>query len=498
MRFSSIRARVAIVSTVFALALVGTVAIGTYVLVANGMRSAALETADRLAGAAERAMNNSVMIAENSAEGMGLSGAAADEKVASIMTQAPPTPFAEGLAYEGSFALYVIEASGDSPRLVWRVGEQPEPDPGLRADAFRTGEVQRFQYGAQPLIAGMFVKADLGQYTTHLPVRIPGVSAAVLDISYVPHAQEATLDTTRLPMYILGAVALVGSLFITASSARWAMALIDNLTRTADSVDVGQLDIRLPEEGDNEVADLARSINRLIDNLQRRNEAQARFIADASHELATPVAGIRGYVNILRAWGAEDVALRDEAVGAIDRESRRMARLCSDLLSLIRSEEQVEYRQTRYDINAVCREVLANAATRYLDKKQEYTGPGEGALWLHGDPDRVEEALAILVDNACKYTPDGGKVSLTTRRARDRIVVEVSDTGVGIPEADLPNVFDRFYRSDLSRSQETGGFGLGLAIAKHIIDVSGGAITVRSVVGRGTTFGVSLPRQRGR
>lgn len=496
MRFSSIRARVAIVSTTFALALVGTVAIGTYVLVANGMRSAAMETADRLAGAAERAIASTVRTAEAAAHHDGLTDAEVADAVAEMITAAPPTPFAEGLAYEGSFSLHVADDPGDALRRVWSTGGDAGSDPDLRAEALAAGEARRYRPGPQPLITGMFVKADLGEYVTYVPVKIPGVSSAVLDVSYSPRAQEAILDATRVPMYSLGAIALLGSLLIAAGATRWAMSLIEDLKRTADSVDVGMLDIRLPEEGDNEVADLARSLNRLIDDLQRRNEAQARFIADASHELATPVAGIRGYVNILRAWGAEDVALRDEAVGAIDRESRRMARLCSDLLSLIRSEEQVEYRQTRYDVNAVCREVLANAATRYLDKSQEYTGPGEGALWLHGDPDRIEEALGILVDNACKYTPGGGHVSLTTRRSRDRVIIEVADSGVGIPEQDIPNVFERFYRSDLSRSQETGGFGLGLAIAKHIIDVSGGEISVRSVVGKGTVFEVALPRQR--
>ncbi|MDY0340891.1 MAG: HAMP domain-containing sensor histidine kinase [Coriobacteriia bacterium] len=498
MRLSSIRARVGIVSAVFAFTLVGSVAVGTYVLVANGMRSAAAETADRLTGAAEHAMTYAVRTAEDTVRAQGLEGLQAQKAIAERVAGAPPAPFSEGLAYEGSFALYVVDTPGDPPRLAWEIGDPLTVDPELRGEAFRTGEAQHLEPDVQPLIVGMFVKADLGQYTTYLPVQVPGFSAAVLDVSYPPRSQEVILDATRLPMYALGVVALLGSLLAAAGTTHWAMSLIENLKRTADLVDVGMLDIRLPEDGVNEVTDLARSLNRLIDNLQRRNEAQARFIADASHELATPVAGIRGYVNILRAWGAEDPALREEAVGAIDRESRRMARLCSDLLSLIRSEEQIEYRQTRYDVNAVCREVLANAATRYLEKSHEYTGPGEGALWLYGDPDRIEEALGILVDNACKYTHEGGQVSLKTRRARDRIIIEVSDTGVGIPEEDVPNVFARFYRSDLSRSQETGGFGLGLAIAKHIVDVSGGTITVLSDIGHGTVFEVSLPRQRGK
>jgi signal transduction histidine kinase len=201
-------------------------------------------------------------------------------------------------------------------------------------------------------------------------------------------------------------------------------------------------------------------------------------------------------VNILRAWGAEDPEMRDEAIAAIDRESRRMAKLCSDLLSMIRSEEILEFKHVRYDINAVAREVLANAATRYIDKHLEFLGPEEGPLALWGDPDRIEEALGILVDNACKYTPAGGRVQVSTRRHKDRIIVEVSDTGIGIPEEDLPNIFERFYRSDASRSKETGGFGLGLSIAKHIVDASGGMIWARSKLGSGTTFIISLPRNK--
>ncbi|MRS12006.1 MAG: HAMP domain-containing histidine kinase [Actinobacteria bacterium] len=499
MRLTSIRARVALVSAVYAVLLVGGVTVGTYMLVSTGMSRTAAIASARLARSGQLAIDGVVedMLAE--ADRRGLSDVETEAYVARTLIGAAPNPVSAGLANEAMYSLFVWQDESVGPTLAWSVGGSgPEESAAERLEAAEQGRMVQRTSKLRPLITSMLFRADLGRYVTDIPVEIPGVARAVLEVDYSATEEEATLDSTRLPMTAVALVSLVMALLIASMTTRWTLSLVGDLRRTADSVDIGRLDVRLPEEGKTEVAELARSLNRLIGNLQRRNEAQARFIADASHELATPVAGIRGYVNILRAWGAEDPALREEAVSAIDRESRRMARLCSDLLSVIRNEELVEYRQIRYDINATCREVVANAATRYFDKHLDYCGPEEGPLWLHGDPDRIEEALGILVDNACKYTPSGGKVSVTSRRYRDRIVVDVTDTGEGIPEDDLPSIFERFYRSDTSRSKETGGFGLGLAIAQHIVDASGGEISVQSKIGEGTTFSVSLPRQRSR
>jgi signal transduction histidine kinase len=350
--------------------------------------------------------------------------------------------------------------------------------------------------GGGRFLAGFLRKADLGLWTAYVPVETPGAERAVIELVYDPVREERVLDDARAPMVAVGVLATVLAILMMQIVMGWVLSLVDQIRRAADSIDAGQLDVRLPEEGEHEISELAKSLNALVDRLKKRADAQTRFVADASHELATPVAGIRGYVNILRAWGAEDPEMRNEAIAAIDRESRRMAKLCSDLLAMIRSEEILEFKHLRYDINAVAREVLANAATRYMEKNLDFSGPDEGPLTLWGDPDRVEEALGILVDNACKYTPAGGRVEVSTRRHKDRVVIEVSDTGIGIPEEDLPNIFERFYRSDASRSKETGGFGLGLSIAKHIVDTSGGMIWARSKLGSGTTFIISLPRNK--
>jgi len=476
--------------------LVGGVTIATYFFVAGGMRSSAEETSTRLAAATQRVVSRQIEQAVEGAASEGLTGEVAAAYVDEWVLQRIPERLSQGLVYEGSYALFVADDSAGELELAWEVGTNALTDSADdRAHALVTGASVETVPAQQSPLMGLLVRADLGAYVTHTPIDLPSGRPAVIDVVYTPLHEESILDATRLPMIAVAVIAVGLALALTVVVNGWVLSLLNSVRRAADSIDEGQLDVHLPEEGENEVAQLAHSVNRLIDNLRRRNEAQARFVADASHELATPVAGIRGYVNILRAWGAEDPGLREEAVSAIDRESRRMARLCSDLLSVIRSEEMVEYRSIRYDINATAREVLASAATRFIDKHLDFSGP-EGAVWLQGDPDRIEEALGILVDNACKYTPDGGSVAVSTKRRRDRIVIEISDTGVGIPDEDLPNIFERFYRSDMSRSKDTGGFGLGLAIAKHIIDASKGTISVRSSLGRGTTFEISLPRER--
>jgi len=229
-----------------------------------------------------------------------------------------------------------------------------------------------------------------------------------------------------------------------------------------------------------------------VQRLRRRSDAQSRFVADASHELATPVAGIRGYVNILRDWGGEDPEIRRESIEAIDRESKRMVRLTGELLSLVRSERVTDVRSESVDVNALIREVLASTATRYLDKGLEFVGPDEDIrFFTWTDPDRLEQILAILLDNAAKYTPSGGEVWAEAGVAGDDVLIRVCDSGQGIPEDQLPNIFDRFYRVDDSRSTAEG-FGLGLAIAKRQIDAIGATVEVESATDKGTTFSLRL------
>jgi len=330
----------------------------------------------------------------------------------------------------------------------------------------------------------------------HTPIELPGGDLGVLDVTYIPDDEETVIDAIRLPMTILALSAMLIMVVLMQTSMVWVLNLVDDLRQAADSIDAGRLEERLPESGENEIGDLARSLNHLIERLQRRADAQGRFVADASHELATPVAGIRGYTSILRAWGAEDPVVLEEAIDAIDRESGRMARLTSELLNLLHADQGLRLKTERFDVNAVARERLAATASRYLDKQIEFEGPEDESLFMLGDPDRLEDVMAILLDNAGKYTPPGGTVAVRTYRLRDEITIEVSDTGKGIPAEDLPRLFDRFFRSESARAEGEAGFGLGLAIAKSIVDSMGGTISVESVVDEGTGFTIVLPRGR--
>ena len=491
MRFSSLRSRVLALAIVFALLFVGALSLTTYFVIGNAMFGVAEDTARDRAGSAVLLLDDEARRAEREALEAGASVDEAEQAACDAVLSVPPVTFSGAHLTDSSYALYDADLE-----LAWVTQEGGLNDHvEHREQVTLTGQIVDLNRLTTEPLTGMFGPAKLGTYIVHVPYDLPCGGTAVLDVSYFPEREETTIDDIRPYMGIMAMIATAAAVLMMQLSTGWVLRLVNDLRRAADSVDADQLDVHLPDKGNNEIGELARSINRLMDRLKRRADAQTRFVADASHELATPVAGIRGYVNILRAWGAEDPEVRAEAVDAIDRESRRMARLCSDLLSLIRQERFAEPRNVRLDLNALVRESLASAANAYIEKGLEFVGPEEGQLFIDGDPDRVAQLLGILVDNAAKYTDSGGRVSAKTWRRLDGVFVEVSDTGIGIPTEDLPHVFDRFYRSDSSRSQRPGGFGLGLSIAKNIVDQSGGTVSVVSREGEGTVFTVRLPKK---
>lgn len=492
MRTWSLRGWVLLISFAFAIIVAGGVSLTTYVIVTDAMQVVAYDTAERMARAAEPVLEEAARIARAEAAGAGEQEGCAARGVRDRFIH----ELSGRLGMDIHGTQYALYDAADTP--LWSSSQRAlsDQEAPLRREALQTGSITHSVQRRGSLITGLITQAQLSTVVAHLPISLPDGTRGVLDIVYSPSVEERMIDAIRLPMTLLAITTMVVMIVLVQTSMGWVLDLVDELRRAADSIDAGRLDERLPSMGNNEIGELARSINRLIERLARRAEAQARFVADASHELATPVAGIRGYTNILRAWGAEDPKVREEAIDAIDRESRRMARLTSDLLNLLHADQGLRLRSERFDLNELVRQRLAVLASTYVEKGVEFIGPEEGPLVMVGDPDRVEDVLSILIDNAGKYTPPGGTVRVDTARRRDEVIITVADTGVGIPESDLPHIFDRFFRSERARAEGEGGFGLGLAIAKSIVDNMNGTISVASQPHVGTTFTVTLPRGR--
>jgi two-component system sensor histidine kinase ArlS len=494
MRFTSFRARVVLVGVLCASVIVAALLVTTYLVVATGMNDVALSETSRLADRATQEVRHAVTTSLVDAHRAGLSGRSAVDAAEVTFANSIPERFGVAQGFlEGQFAFW--DPNQSEPQYVSDPGAVVD-DPAGRLRAVANAESVEAHVGGRILLLNLVLTPDLGQFVVHVPFQRPNGKTWVLDVVYAPVRETEAIQRIGPPMLVLSSLAVLFTVLIIRLMTNWVLRLVDELRVAADALDAGLLDVHLPESGSNEIGDLARSLNALIARLRRRAEMQTRFVADASHELATPVAGIRGYIGILRGWGADDPEVRDEALEAIDRESRRMVRLTRQLLGLIRGEHEIEFHSVRHDINAVCREVVFSAATRCAGNQVVFIPPVKQPLMIHADRERLEEVVSILIDNAAKYSRGGGRVQVTTSARKADVVIAVSDTGPGIPPEDLPNIFERFYRSDRSRSDTPGGFGLGLAIAKEIIESSGGLIDVRSQLGQGTTFTVRVPRGR--
>jgi signal transduction histidine kinase len=216
-------------------------------------------------------------------------------------------------------------------------------------------------------------------------------------------------------------------------------------------------------------------------------------VADASHELRTPLSVMRGELENL----AQDAALRGETrerLGSVLEEVDRLADIVEGLLALSRldvGESQAAWM--RVDLAALAAETADQMSLLALDKRLSVSCQCQGDVTVLGDRSRLKQLVVNLLDNAIKYTPAGGRVSLSVRAHAGEALLEVSDTGVGIPAEALAHVFKRFYRVDDSRSREQGGAGLGLSIVKSICTAHGAQVEVRSTPGGGSTFCIRQP-----
>lgn len=259
---------------------------------------------------------------------------------------------------------------------------------------------------------------------------------------------------------------------------------IDNLSPAEDGQKLAT--------GDAELAGLETAVNKLMARMRDSYRQQARFVSDASHELRTPIAVIKGYADLLDRWGKTDEKILEESIEAIKDESENMQHLVEQLLFLARGDSgRTPLNISDFDISDMMKEVWEESVM--IDKTHDYRFESGGAVPARGDVSLIKQAARILIENASKYTPEGGEIMLRSLVADGHPAFSVQDSGIGIGESDIPHIFERFYRADDSRSKQTGGSGLGLAIAKWIVDRHGGRFEVISRKEIGTRITVILP-----
>jgi len=291
--------------------------------------------------------------------------------------------------------------------------------------------------------------------------------------------------------FIVGGVAAAGlGTFTVASNV---LRPVTVMTQTARAIAASRgFSRRLDDPGrGDELGRLARTFNEMLASLEEAYRSQQRFVADAAHELRAPLTSILGNVELVtRNPGmAEDE--RAEAVGYLASEARRLARMVDELLTLARADAGQALELRPVELDRILLQALGEVGPLAVDHRLKiaHVEPSQ----VQGDPDRLKQLILNLIDNSIKYTPARGLITVALKNEAATAVLTVEDNGVGIPEDDLPHVFERFYRADKARGRDPGGSGLGLAIAAWIVGQHEGDISIESATGRGTRVAVRLP-----
>ncbi|WUI69850.1 HAMP domain-containing histidine kinase [Nocardia sp. NBC_00403] len=344
-----------------------------------------------------------------------------------------------------------------------------------------------------------------------ITVRTPDATTTVA----VPLTQNIETVRRLIMLQLIVGAAVLAALAVAAYFViRRSLRPLRGVEKTAAAIAAGDLTRRVPVRGTNtEIDRLSQSLNGMLAQIQsafaateasesaaRRSEAKMRrFVADASHELRTPLTTIRGFAELYRQGATTDPAL---FMDRIEREAQRMGLLVEDLLMLARLDAQRPLEQGPVDLLAVASDAVHNA--RAMAAADGSDGPhrsieleicsGEGTLEVNGDEERLRQVLANLLNNALTHTPPDASVKVRLTPELDEILLEVADTGPGLPADEAERIFERFYRTDNSRTRASGGTGLGLSIVQALVAAHGGTVTADSVPGSGTTFTVHLPR----
>jgi len=356
----------------------------------------------------------------------------------------------------------------------------------------------------RPVMAGStsrgFINIDETRYAyVAIPTRLARRATRPL-LAGVVVGKRAGVDWQPILARVLlaaGLAALLAALAAVLLARRLARP-VQRVSAASSRVAKGDLQARVPVEGSDELADLARGFNHMAAALDEARRREGEFLSNVSHELRTPITAIRGYVEALEDGALQDATGRAEALRVIKTETERLERLVADVLDLARVGTH-NFRLTLRDADVA--QVLREAATAHRTEAKERDVAIDvsvpGPLPCRTDPDRVRQIVTNLVENAVRVTPAGGTIRLSGGATPGWVSIDVSDPGPGIAAEQVPHVFERSYLRNVGEAPAPAGLsagsGLGLAIVRELVHALGGRIDVASEPGRGTTFRIALP-----
>lgn len=374
-----------------------------------------------------------------------------------------------------------------------------------------TREAKRSLSGRGGVLLFNFWKAGDGNAAYIMELESGGQPYAIeLDMTSPVHLMSLAVQV----VLVCQVISLISNLFKNVATIRKVLHPIQELTNAASrlgsvsnmspeelqklatrlgEIDDAHLDARIPVDGtQKELKNLAQAINAMLDRINQSYRAQMRFVSDASHELRTPIAVIQGYASLLNRWGKDDPETMQEAIDAITQEAQSMKELVEQLLFLARGDnDSLAVEPEVFDLTAVAGQVMKDS--QVIDQTHPMEVSWENPVYVNCDLGLTKQAIRILVDNAIKYTPDGGAIHMAVEEKEGMARLSVTDEGIGISPEALPHIFDRFFRADESRTRQTGGSGLGLSIAKWIVERHNGWIEVVSRQNAGTRMTIVLP-----
>lgn len=354
----------------------------------------------------------------------------------------------------------------------------------------------RFKYTApvkEPYGRIMYMEADEKHITYENIKLIKDGSILYIQVIKNMNSEYDFLKILFILMVIADAIGILLSIGTGYVLSKRMLKPIDNITKTAQSISINNLKTRIDVKGpDDELSRLAITFNDMIDRLQDSFERQTQFVSDASHELRTPISVIQGYADLLNRWGKDDRLVLDESVTAIKNETESMASLVEKLLFLARGDSGTQrLEKEEFWLNKVINEVIKESGL--IADNHKIVSTQNDSLSIYADRKMIKQMLRIFIDNSIKFTPEQGEIRIALVNQDSTAKITIEDTGMGIPEEDIPQIFNRFFRVDKARTREKGGSGLGLSIAKWIIDSHNGNISVESSVGKGTKIDITLP-----